>query len=168
MVRPLDVAAMEQIYAVRRVLEVLAVELASSQSRTPQFRQFMEEVKLASEKTDDTGGADMREEFHERLAAFAGNELLTKFIREINNRIYWTRRLDHYAPDQFRWNAQKEHYQILQLMTAGRVSEAKELMGTHIGNSEAAVKALALPGRPILFVPNSDSGNEPGRIKTKR
>ncbi len=168
MVRQLDIAAVEQIYEVRRVLETLVVELASTQSRTPQFGQFMDEVRAASERANSVDAADMREEFHERLAAFTRNELLIKFLREVDNRIYWTRRLDHYAPDQFRRKAQKEHYQILQHMAASRVGEAKELMSAHIAASGATIKALVLPGRPILVVPQSDSGGEPGRLRTKR
>jgi DNA-binding GntR family transcriptional regulator len=167
MVRPLDVAAMEQIYSVRRVLETLAVELASAQSRTSQFRQFMDEVKVASERADSDHGTDMREEFHERLAAFTRNELLIKFLREVNNRIFWTRRLDHYAPDQFRRKAQKEHYEILKHMAMGRVGEAKELMNAHIAASEATIKGLVVPGRSIVGIPQSPPG-EPARLKAKR
>ena len=151
-VRSLDLAAVAKIYSVRKVLETLAVELAMPRVSTDAFGQFMMQVKAASERGGVQEQSAMREAFHEQLAMFTENEVLCKFLREINNRIFWTRRLDLSVPGQFREEAQREHYQILRRMADGRVDEAKRLMNRHIATSEATITALLNSGRQVVVV----------------
>ena len=151
MVRSLDLADVERLYSVRKVLEILAVELAVRNAHTKAFQQFTEKVRAASEHATVELPTAMREEFHERLASFSDNEVLCKFLKEINNRIYWTRRLDFNAPHRFR-EAQQEHYRILSFLAEGQVEEAKALMTRHISASEAAVEVLIRGGHQILVV----------------
>lgn len=151
MVRSLDLADVEKLYSVRKVLEILAVELAAPNVHTKAFLQFVQKAKAASEPATTEAPAAMREEFHERLASFSDNPVLCKFLNEINNRIYWTRRLDFNAPQRFR-EAQQEHYRILRFLAEGQIEEAKALMTRHISASEAAVEVLIREGHQLLVV----------------
>lgn len=151
-VRSLDLAAVAKIYSVRKVLETLAVELAMPQVSTDEFRKFMMRVKASSERGGEQEQSAMRESFHEQLAMFTENEVLYKFLQEIDNRIFWTRRLDLSVPGPFRKQAQREHYQILRLMADGQVDEAKALMNKHIATSEATITALLNSGQQVVLV----------------
>jgi DNA-binding GntR family transcriptional regulator len=151
MVRSLDLSDVEKLYCVRKVLEILAVELSARNVHTKAFLRFVEEVKTASEHATAEARTAMREEFHERLASFSDNVVLCKFLKEINNRIYWTRRLDFNAPHRFR-EAQLEHYKILRFLVEGQIEEAKALMNKHISASEAAVEVLIREGHQLLVI----------------
>jgi DNA-binding GntR family transcriptional regulator len=80
------------VYAVRRRLEGLSAALAAD-AATPRaierLRELNRACKRAAEAGDFPGVAQANNEFHTALAQISGNELLMRFVQDVQN---WVRR----------------------------------------------------------------------------
>lgn len=151
-VRALDLTTIDQIYTIRTVLEELSVALAASAVETEGFKELKARVLAASE-TEGDGSSQLREAFHEELAALTGNLELVRELRDIDLRIYAFRRLDLALP-QFARAAQDDHLTILELLEAGQTAEATQAMGDHIRRSQETVRSLMNAGiNSVSFSP---------------
>jgi DNA-binding GntR family transcriptional regulator len=139
-VRGLDLTTIDHIYTVRVVLEELSVTLAAEVVDTDSFRELKARVEASLTATDDDN-AQLREAFHEELAALSCNEELVRQLHDIDIRIYAFRRLDIALPS-LASSAQDDHLAILQLLEARKTEEAREAMGDHIRRSQATVRTL--------------------------
>jgi len=156
-VRALDLTTIDQIYTIRMVLEELSVELAAVAVETDGFKELKARVEVASESKED-GASQLREAFHEELAALTGNDELVRALRDIDLRIYAFRRLDLALP-QFARAAQDDHLTILELLESGQTAEAKQAMREHIRRSQETVRSLMNAGiNSVSFSPVTRGG----------
>ena len=168
-VRALDLEKVDQIYTVRIALEVLAIELAAAATNTPDFARLkeavQESVNLASAENSKPRGVgsegeelQLRESFHERLAALSGNEQLLRMLRDIDAQIYACRRLDSAVPERAR-AAQAEHLEILNLLEQGKITDACRAMRDHIENSQSIVRTLMRAGVTTISFGSATEGS---------
>jgi DNA-binding GntR family transcriptional regulator len=145
-VRAVDLVTIDQVYTVRASLEQLSVELAAPQTGRPTFEALVERTRrAAADEASDLASRELREGFHEDLAALSGNLELLRLLRDIDRRIYAYRRLDGLVPDRAS-AAQAEHLEIVELLLSGRVEEAKDAMREHVERSRATVRSLIRAG----------------------
>ena len=146
-VRALDLARIDELYTVRIVLEELAVSLAAPFVEGPEFRRLLEDARAAVKSPDAPRPEhdEMREEFHERLAALSGNQELVRMLADLDLRIYACRRLDTQLPGRAN-QGQAEHLRIVELLDQRAVDEAKRAMREHIDSSRTTVRTLMRAG----------------------
>ena len=154
-VRALDLARIDQLYTVRIVLEELAVTLAAPVVGTPAFEQLLVDTRSAAVEGQGPDH-EMREEFHERLAALSGNDELVRMLSDIDLRIYACRRLDTQLPGRAT-QGQVEHLRIIELLAEGKEDEAKQAMREHIDGSRATVRSLMRAGITTITFAAEDS-----------
>jgi DNA-binding GntR family transcriptional regulator len=162
-VRALDLERIDELYTVRIVLEELAVSLAAPAVDSDEFRDLLAGTRASVESLDQGNGRseslEMREEFHERLAALSGNRELVRMLADIDLRIYACRRLDTELPGRPK-EGQRDHLHILELLQSGQVEEAQQAMREHISNSRQTVRMLLRAGiRSITFA--AEGSNRP-------
>ncbi|HWK28005.1 MAG TPA: GntR family transcriptional regulator [Solirubrobacter sp.] len=156
-VRALDLARIDQLYTVRIVLEELAVSLTAPVVGTPAFERLLADTRAAAADTDgESPDHEMREEFHERLAALSGYDELVRMLSDIDLRIYACRRLDTQLPGRAT-QGQVEHLRIIELLAEGKVDEAKQAMREHIDGSRATVRSLMRAGITTITFAAEDS-----------
>jgi DNA-binding GntR family transcriptional regulator len=163
-VRAISLERADQIYTVRTALEVLSVELAAKEIHTSEFSKLKDDVETsihhaaAGDLTDpDLLATELREGFHERLAAISRNAELVRILSDIDSQIYAFRRLDSAVPGRSH-AAQLEHLEILRLMEHGDVDAAGEAMRQHIERSRTTVQSLLQAGVTTISFASDGSG----------
>ncbi|GAA0357477.1 GntR family transcriptional regulator [Bacillus horti] len=124
----------EEIYDVRRALEVLAIELAVPRIPQKVLEDLVEEA-IQAEKELDEGNVQAfftaDRNLHKTLIRYSQNQRLLYMMQSIEAQIQWfgviiTRDVE--GPKQ----ANQRHKQILEALLRQDVDAAKELMATHI------------------------------------
>lgn len=145
-VRALNLAAIDDVFTVRIQLEDLSVALAARAVDTAAFAELKESALLAVNRLGpDQDHQAMRETFHEQLAALTANETLVRLLKDLDSRIFVTRRLDAHVPSRSHV-AQEEHLRILELLESGRAEDARAAMREHIQRSQGIVRSLMASG----------------------
>lgn len=162
-VRALDLARIDELYTVRIVLEELAVSLAAPAVDSDEFRDLLAGTRASVESLEQGNGRseslEMREEFHERLAALSGNRELVRMLADIDLRIYACRRLDTELPGRPK-EGQRDHLRILELLQSGAVEDAQTAMRDHISSSRQTVRLLLRAGiTSITFAAEGTRGS---------
>jgi DNA-binding GntR family transcriptional regulator len=137
---PPRVSAMHELYAVRIVLEDLAVRGAAAQ-RGPQLEALRDEWRELAQELHDEGPDFVHadEAFHEGLARASGNRAAERYIRDINERIRVLRIHDFTTFDRIAATVD-EHLEIAGAACAGRADAAAALMRVHVERSAAVVE----------------------------
>ncbi|THU00309.1 GntR family transcriptional regulator [Lampropedia puyangensis] len=148
-VLPIDFRRFEELYDVRKLLEVGAVRrLCIEPAGLLQSACYDELASIwlapAAQRELDpvlVGGLD--EAFHCALVAAVGNREMARVHRDLTDHIRMIRRLD------FTWAARiestyDEHGRILRAIVARRGDEAARLLGAHITASQAEVRKITL------------------------
>jgi len=130
------VSAMRELYAVRTVLEDLAVRTADGALLDGLHEEWLE---LRSEHDDGPDFVYADEAFHEALAHASGNRAAERYLRDINERIRVIRIHDFTTPDRIDATIE-EHLEILDAVRAGRADAAAALMRVHIERSADVVE----------------------------
>jgi DNA-binding GntR family transcriptional regulator len=146
-VLPFDFEKFEQLYDLRMVLEVAAVQkLCNGIAAAPQALGSLESLWLvpASERClDEEQVSQWDEAFHCTLVAAAGNAEMTRVHREVTERIRIIRRLDFTKAARIQ-TTYDEHAKILQAIRARRPEAAELMLRTHIQTSQAEVRKITL------------------------
>lgn len=166
-VRPFDFDYFEELYDVRIVLELAAVERLCRMppEQQPVELEELRETWLTGERHDEPQVvAALDERFHCLLMDAAGNREMARLHRDLNERIRIIRRLDF--TQGFRIDATYlEHGQILESVFARRLEEAQERLRSHIELSRAEVRKItwqtlqeareraSSPAEPEIVVP---------------
>ncbi len=144
-VKPLDFTVFDQLYDLRLILELAAVEkLCAMPSPLP-----LEDLKRIWLVKPDERLADgptvcaLDERFHEQLVEAAGNEEMIRVHHEITERIRIVRRLDFTKPHRIAATYQ-EHGRILRHLIQRKLAEARLLLTSHVETSKAAVRQITL------------------------
>ncbi len=147
-VRPFDFARFEQLYELRRVLEVTAVHRLCEAGRTPGHalldalaHRWLAPPEERSRNAVDVAAWD--EAFHCDIVAAAGNDEIARVHREVTGRIRIIRRLDFTRLPRID-AAYQEHGQILSAILTKRGAQAAMLLRAHIESSQAEVHKITL------------------------
>lgn len=151
-VLPFDFEKFEQLYDLRMVLEVAAIERLCAEA--PYFnskinRPLMDAlaaiwlVPPEQRSTDTRQVTEWDEAFHCTLVAATGNAEMTRVHREVTERIRIIRRLDFTQASRI--NATyDEHAKILNAILKNRSDSAAMLLRSHIKTSQTEVRKITL------------------------
>lgn len=143
---PFDFKVFEDLYDVRIVLELAAVErivaATCDQAMLEELRRLWL-VPEAERVADGMTVAGLDERFHEILVESTGNAELARLHHDVGERIRLVRRLDFGAPARVA-ATYHEHGAILRAVLRRDGPGAQRLLRTHIEDSKAEVHAITL------------------------
>lgn len=143
-VRPFDFDYFEELYDVRIVLELAAVERlcrAPAGQASPELEELRETWLSGERLREPPMVAALDERFHCLLMDAAGNREMARLHRELNERIRIIRRLDF--TQEYRVEATyREHGEILESIFARNLVEAQQRLRSHIELSRAEVRKI--------------------------
>jgi DNA-binding GntR family transcriptional regulator len=120
-------------FALRELLERFAmVSLAGKRlTDTEPLRELADEIAAAVKRQDSSGYIEGDRAFHLELVSRANNPQLTKFIMELRDgmRLYG---MDSPAGRQRQIASVKEHYQLIDMASAGETDSIATLITQHI------------------------------------
>ena len=145
-VKPIDFARLEQLYDLRIVLELFAVQRLCTRTEEPPELDALKHIWLvpASERLTDArevGAND--EQFHATLVRAAGNDEMARVHWDVTERIRIIRRLDFTRPDRID-ATYTEHAKILRAVIQRKLDQAQLLLKSHIEQSKAEVRKITL------------------------
>lgn len=138
-------ADLEELYAVRAVLEGLAASLAAKNMgrvAAASLEDDLEAMELAANSRDDVELARLNSKFHSTVAAASGNKFLQSLLLSIQD-IFERYRMPAIANDARRASSFAEHRQIADALIRRDHVAAEQLIKNHIG------KALELRQRTL-------------------
>ena len=174
-VRQLDLRGIEELYDVRKALELHVVErLAGGDGPRPELGALHRAWAkiLAGPKRKGEELAELDTKFHETLAELAGNRMLLASLRAINERLFVFRMLDFGQPDRQKTTCH-QHMKVVERILAGDAEGARQAMARNIGDGranvdtsikEALAKAFAV-GAPATAGPRP---NAPAASRRRR
>ncbi|UCF92527.1 MAG: GntR family transcriptional regulator [Desulfobacterales bacterium] len=133
-VRDFSVQEVEDLYTLREAIEVLAVRLALQRldkKKTQSLQQHLDRYPFLMESSGLMKFNEVDEEFHDLIATYSGNELLTQNWKSLHGQIRIVRRYDYLRPNSFR-ETYADHSQIFEHMRHGETSKAQKCMSRHI------------------------------------
>lgn len=142
-VRPFDWVRFEQLYDLRVVLELAALErlcrfdVHQRQTKLAQLLAIWD-VPKAQRLPMSREVARLDEDFHCQLLTAAGNAEMAQVHREVTEKISFIRRLD-FTQTQRVDATYDEHAEILHALQQGHLDAAKKYLKTHIESSKAVV-----------------------------
>jgi len=144
-VRPFDFQMFEQLYDVRIVLEMAAVEQLCGMADGPELTELAA-IWLVQEEnriTDVPLLSMHDEQFHATLVKASGNAEMARIHCDITERLRVIRRLE-FTKEMRIGVTYREHAQILRAIIERRTSQAKELLREHIALSKSEVKKITI------------------------
>lgn len=144
-VRDLDFAVFDQLYEVRTLIELSAVERLADQTAPTVLDPLLAIWQVAPElrlrESESVFALD--EAFHADLVAASGNEELARIHQGVTERIRIVRQLDFTEPHRIE-ATYIEHSAILKAIGHHRPAEARRLMQAHIETSRQEVRKISL------------------------
>lgn len=144
-VLPFDFDRFEQLYDLRIILELAAVQQICEAESAADLSELAAIWLVPPEQrlTDTRRMSENDEAFHLGLLAAAGNAETAKVHRDITEKIRITRRLDFTKPKRID-ATYDEHSEILRLLLQRKSAQAAMLMKAHIAASKAEVRKITL------------------------
>ena len=146
-VSELSFQELHEKYAVRRVLEGLALRLASErigERQLARLQSFIKDMQAAVAQNDSLTVTEIGCDFHDTIIASCGNHFLIQSLQNLNDSI---RRYRHVAANIPGRAVETlcEHEQVFTALQRGDVEAADQLIQEHIAHSqqqlETAIKA---------------------------
>lgn len=140
--RRLSIRETTELYAVRRDLELGALKAALAEAPQEALDAFVAAWRrtLSGERSSDLDHlVTLDEDFHLALAGLADNPIRQDFLRNINARIRFVRRLN-LETDQRRGSTLDEHARLLDHIAARETDSALSLMESHLNRSADEVR----------------------------
>lgn len=144
-VKPFDFEQLGQLYDLRIVLELAAVDKLCDMEGAPDIGDLKRIWLIPPEErlTDGPEVCALDERFHERLVEATGNQEMARIHHDITERIRVVRRLDF--TKNFRIDATyDEHRKILGAIVRRRADEACMLLRAHIEASKSEVMKITI------------------------
>jgi DNA-binding GntR family transcriptional regulator len=145
-VRPIDFDRLDNLYDLRIVLEMAALErLCQNPDPSPGLLS-LNAVWLVPEEERESEAvkvAELDESFHTNLVAAAGNEEMTRIHTEVTEKIRIVRRLDFLKKNRV-LATYEEHGKILKLIAKRKATEAQILLRAHITQSKLEVRKITI------------------------
>ena len=146
-VSPINFDQLDQLYDLRIVLEVAAVERVGAGGDVAhaavEALKAIWCVEPESRESDPVKMFGMDENFHRQLVAATGNAEMLRVHNEVTERIRIVRRLDFLKPHRTS-ATYDEHSTMLNLIERNRVTEAIILLRAHITQSKLEVRKITL------------------------
>ncbi len=146
-VAPINFDQLDQLYDLRIVLEVAAVErLSTGGDRAHAAVEALKTiwcVRPEMRESDPVAMFRMDENFHRQLVAATGNAEMLRVHNEVTERIRIVRRLDFLKPHRTS-ATYDEHSTMLNLIERNRLTEAIILLRAHITQSKLEVRKITL------------------------
>lgn len=145
--RPPIVSGIQELYEVRRGLELMAV-LRPVALGAPHDIPLLENIRdewetLADDLPEpDPGFVVTDEAFHMGIAEASGNLALVELLSHVNERIRLVRMQDFMAGERVAATVE-QHLQIVCALIAGDLDGAATAMGDHLAESVSVVETLA-------------------------
>jgi DNA-binding GntR family transcriptional regulator len=150
-VRELNSQDVFDLYELRRMLEVSALELAFERA-TPQdikaLREFWSDVIREAPKMSNEVLVTRDEEFHIRLAALSGNNEVVRSLYLINARIHFVRWVDL---EERRGIVFDEHLAILDALEKHDLSICRDAAHSHIARRMEEIVKVVQAGVVRLY-----------------
>lgn len=144
-IRQIDVAELSEYYRVRTALEIAAIEDACTHMPTTEVERLI--ALWSPENKPDSVTANQMEEwdesFHIAIALGGKNEVLVKYLQDINDHIRVIRRVDFDNSERIK-RTFEDHQKILQAILHRDATTARNLIKRHIQRSEEFAKTLTL------------------------
>jgi DNA-binding GntR family transcriptional regulator len=144
-VRPLDFEMFDELYDMRIVLEISAIErlcqLENLAALAPLARVWL--VKPAARSREPREVSMLDEAFHVSLVELAGNREMARVHRELTEKIRIVRRLDFFKPLRIE-ATYDEHAAILELIMRRCADQASARVRAHILESKLEVQKVTI------------------------
>ncbi len=145
-IREIDIEVINNYYEVRIALEMQVLELACVSMSDAHLRKLAaawapEQVPDRPPPVETMVARD--EGFHLSLASGSGNEVLARYLRDVNEHIHIVRRLDFTDGERVE-QTYAEHHAILLHLLERDLKGARGLMLRHIRKSADVAKAITL------------------------
>ena len=145
-VTELSIDQVKQIYAVRSVLEGLAVREAVDKITDEEIKRFndiSDRIAFFTERDDNEEIAKLGSQFHHLIHEISGNQICLDMIKLLSNHIERYRRVAIGIPGR-KNDAYKEHIELISLLSERQGEKAEECMREHILNaSKTLVEGLS-------------------------
>jgi DNA-binding GntR family transcriptional regulator len=145
-VAPINFEQLDQLYDLRIVLELAALErLASGDEPHAAIDALLKvwNVEAEERESDPVTMFRMDEHFHRQLVAASGNNEMLRVHNEVTERIRIVRRLD-FLKSHRTSATYDEHAKLLQLIGRNKLQEASILLRAHITQSKLEVRKITL------------------------
>ena len=145
-VLPIDFDRLEQLYDLRVVLEMAAVQRLCARADAAPEMDALKSIWLvppAERLTDARRVGAHDEAFHATLVRAAGNDEMARVHWDVTERIRIIRRLDFTRPDRIE-ATYIEHAKLLRAIIQKKADQAQLLLKTHIEQSKAEVRKITL------------------------
>jgi DNA-binding GntR family transcriptional regulator len=145
-VRPIDFDRLDNLYDLRIVLEMAALERLCQNPDPSPGLLALNAVWLVPEEERESEAvkvAELDESFHTNLVAAAGNEEMTRIHTEVTEKIRIVRRLDFLKKNRV-LATYEEHGKILKLIAKRKATEAQILLRAHITQSKLEVRKITI------------------------
>ena len=132
----------EDIYAVRKALEIMAVEWAVSRISDEQIQALQEQSELMefyTTKKDSDKVLDLNSAYHDIIYDAAGSRFMAQILRSYKEYIEQTRKVILYE-QAYLEEILKEHKAVLAAIKARDVDGAKKAMAEHLEMSQRRAK----------------------------
>ncbi|MEE8150429.1 MAG: GntR family transcriptional regulator [Nitrosomonadaceae bacterium] len=145
-VRNLDFSYFDDLYDLRIVLEIAAIERICQMTTHSKQLLDLKGIWLAPKNEREKDGrviASLDESFHMTLVSAAANKEVARVHAELTEKIRIIRRLDFTAGDRIEATYQ-EHAKILQLLLQRKFVEVSMQLRSHIEQSKLEVRKITL------------------------
>ncbi len=145
-VRNLDFSYFDDLYDLRIVLEIAAIERICQMTTHSKQLLDLKGIWLAPKNEREKDGrviASLDENFHMTLVSAAANKEIARVHAELTEKIRIIRRLDFTAGDRIEATYQ-EHAKILQLLLQRKFVEVSMQLRSHIEQSKLEVRKITL------------------------
>jgi len=140
--RRLSVSEITDLYDVRLDLEIGALKTLLQVAAESELNLFVEKWRADLAQSERMKLGDLvvsDEEFHLEMAALAGNSQRIKYLRNINDRIRFVRKINLESSDRY-GEALEEHASLLQAIVARDTEKAVETLSNHLARSTDEVR----------------------------
>ena len=144
-VLPFDFDRFEQLYDLRIILELAAVQQICAAELAADLTALSAIwlVPVSERLSDARAVSENDEAFHQGLVIATGNAEMARVHRDITEKIRIIRRLDFTKGERIS-ATYDEHAQILRLLTQRKAAQAAILLRSHISASKAEVRKITL------------------------
>ncbi len=139
----LDARDVEDIFRVRRVLELASLQatLDAEPEQLAGLAEAVHEFEVAAHTGDWAGIIDADQLFHDRLVGLLGSRRLSRFFDAIQAEIRLCMSIvDRSGSDTGALVA--EHQELLRLISTRELDRCAEVMGGHLADAEATLRTL--------------------------
>ena len=142
---PFDFQRFEQLYDLRIVLELAAVQRICESAESVSLDDFSDIwlVPVAHRLDDGIRVAALDEAFHQGLVQATGNREMARVHQEVTEKIRIIRHLDFTRHDRIQ-ATYVEHAEILRMLLQRKQAQAAILLKSHIDASKAEVRKITL------------------------